>query len=212
MNPAPLNRIDFLEWGVAAQAVPGQAVSGDLSLIEPFPGGALLAVVDGLGHGDKATDAARAAVEILRKNPSEPVVALVQRCHVALTRTRGAVMTLASFDIAGGTVSWLSVGNVSGWLLRADAKAVPAWESTLLRGGVVVYQLPPLLPGVLPVHPRDLLILASDGIRDGFEQGVIATDVPHQIADRLMSRYLKGTDDALVLVARYLGGGRGRTL
>lgn len=212
MDPRALNRNDFLEWGVAAQAAPGQAVSGDLSLIEPYPGGALLAVVDGLGHGDKATAAARTAVEILRKSPSDPVVNLVQRCHEALTRTRGAVMTLASISTAERTVSWLSVGNVSGWLLRADTRAVPACESAILRGGVVGYQLPPLLPGVLPVHPGDLLLLASDGIRDGFEQGVIATDVPHLIADRVMSRHFKGTDDALVLVARYLGGISGRTL
>lgn len=210
MNTIPFRGTDFLHWGVAGRAVPGQDVSGDLHLVEPTPAGALVAVVDGLGHGDKATAAARTAVNILREDPSRPVVELIQRCHEALVKTRGAVMTLASFNSRERSVVWLSVGNVAGLLLRADAKATPHCESAILRGGVVGYQLPPLYPSVHPVCPGDLLILVSDGIRDGFEQGVIATDAPQQIADRVMGRFFKGTDDALVLVVRYLGAGPDR--
>src|ERR1044071_1724192 len=212
MNTIPFRGTDFLHWGVAGRAVPGQDVSGDLHLVEPAAAGALVAVVDGLGHGDKATATARAAVTILREDSSRPVVELIQRCHEALVKTRGAVMTLASFNAREQMVSWLSVGNVAGLLLRADAKATPRSESTILRGGVVGYQLPPLHPGLHPVCPGDLLILVSDGIRDGFEQGIIATDAPQQIADRIMGRFFKGTDDALVLVVRYLGSGPDRII
>ena len=195
----------FIEWGVATRAIPGQTVSGDAHLVAPFANGALVAVVDGLGHGNEATAAARIAVETLRENAGQPVMSLVQRCHGALIKTRGAVMTLASFNTLDGAMSWLSVGNVAGLLLRADTKATPAFESTMLRGGVVGFQLPALRPGVLAVFPGDLLILASDGIRSEFENSVISADRPQQIADRILGRHFKGTDDALVLVVRYVG-------
>ena len=194
-----------IEWGAATQALPGQSVSGDAYLVESLADGALVAVVDGLGHGDEATSAALTAVEILRKNAGLPVVALVQRCHQALIQTRGAVVTVASFNTLEGTLSWLSVGNVAGLLLRANSKAIPPIESAILRGGLVGYQLPALRASVIPVSTGDLLLLASDGISSGFEQGVIATDRPQEIADRIMSRHFKGNDDALALVVRYLG-------
>src|SRR5213592_1243625 len=125
-----------IEWGVATRAIPGQTISGDAHLVAPFACGALVAVVDGLGHGYEATAAARIAVEILRENAGQSVISLVQRCHKALMKTRGAVMTLASFNTLDRTMSWLSVGNVAGLLRRADTRATPAFQSTMLRGGV----------------------------------------------------------------------------
>jgi phosphoserine phosphatase RsbX len=194
-----------IEWGVASQALPGQSVSGDAYLVESLSDGALVAVVDGLGHGGEATSAALTAVSVLKENAALPVVALVQRCHQALIQTRGVVVTIASFNSFKATLSWLSVGNVAGLLLRADSKAIPPIESAILRGGLVGYQLPPLRASVIPVSTGDLLLLTSDGISSGFEQGVIPADRPQEIADRIMSRYFKGNDDALALVVRYLG-------
>src|SRR5712671_6388348 len=178
MNPTPTHRQPFIEWGVATQALPGESVSGDLHLIKVLSRGALAAVVDGLGHGHEATAAARTAVAVLDEYADQSVISLVKRCHEALLRTRGAVMTLASYDTNEGALTWLCVGNVDGVLLRADRKAKPAAEGAVLRGGVVGYQLPPLHASVLPVAPHDLLILASDGIRSGFERGLTSSDPP----------------------------------
>ena len=205
MSTTLFYRRPFIDWGVATQAIPGEAVSGDLHQVKPFAHGALVAVVDGLGHGDEATAVAKAAVAVLEEHADQSVILLVKRCHDALLKTRGAVMTLASFNVFDSTVSWLGVGNVEGLLVRADMKAKPASESAFLRGGVVGYQLPPLRASVIAVAPDDLLILASDGISSGFYLDLIASDPPQQIADRIMSQHFKGNDDALVLVARFLG-------
>ena len=59
MSTLPLHPTPCIEWAVATQPLPGPSVSGDLHLVEPFAHGALVAVVDGLGHGDEATAAAR---------------------------------------------------------------------------------------------------------------------------------------------------------
>ena len=75
----------------------------------------------------------------------------------------------------------------------------------LLRNGLVGYQLPALQASLVPIAPGDLLIFATDGIRVGFTQELVPTDPPQLMADHILNRFFKGTDDALVLVVRYLG-------
>jgi phosphoserine phosphatase RsbX len=196
----------LLEWGVASLALPGETVSGDLHLVQPFPVGVLVAAVAGLGHGAEAARAAEVAVATLQAHAHEPLGLLLQRCHEALRETRGAVLTLASFHAASRTVTWCGVGTIEAVLLRADGKARPAREEVLLQGGVVGLQLPPLRGVVLSVALGDTLLLATDGIKSGFAEGLRLEDSPQHLADRILARDIKGTDDALVLVARYLGG------
>lgn len=197
-----------IDWAVAALTMPGQAVSGDLHLVAPFPGGVLVAVVDGLGHGEDAAAAAQIAVASLKHHAHEPVKSLVERCHLALRSTRGVVMTIASFNVRDATMTWLGVGNVEGALLREAAGTRPKREVVLLRGGVVGFQLPPLHAKSLPVEPNDVLLLTTDGIRCPPVEEVSLYSRPQEIADHVLSHCLRHNDDALVLVARYLGDTR----
>jgi len=75
----------------------------------------------------------------------------------------------------------------------------------LLRGGLVGFQLPELRASVIPVSVGDLLILATDGIQAGFEDEIKLNETPGQIAGKILNHHYRGNDDALVLVARYLG-------
>ncbi len=199
----------LLEWGVAARALPGERASGDLHLVETFTGGVLVAVVDALGHGEDAAVAARLAVATLAKYAAEPVDALVQRCHLALRRrTRGVVMSLASFDATERTMTWLGIGNVEGFLYSADPEAQPRRASLVTRGGIVGSELPVSRPWVIPVGAGDTLLFATDGVRTDFTDVLPGSGSPQHLADRLLENNAKGTDDALVLVARYVGPGR----
>ena len=60
-RPWPL----VLERGVAGLAHEGERRSGDLAVFVPSARGGLVAVIDGLGHGSAAADAAEAAAEVL---------------------------------------------------------------------------------------------------------------------------------------------------
>ena len=200
-----MNGQKAIEWSVAARPMNGQAVSGDLHIVEFFERGILLAVIDGVGHGDEAHAVAEIPANIFKKSASEPVIELVKRCHAALAETRGAVMTLASVDVPGGTVTWMGVGNVEARLLRAEAEISHPCEHILLRGGLVGLQLPALQATLMPLAPGDLLVFATDGIQPGFETGINLKETSGQIADGILSRHFKGTDDALVLVVRYAG-------
>src|SRR5205823_2688246 len=130
--------------------------------------GALVAVVDGLGHGAEAADAAKAALRSLERHAHEPILPLIRNCHRSLAGTRGVVMSVAVFDARAETVTWVGVGNVEGVLLRAQATTILGRESLLLRGGVVGGHLPALAAALIPVSRGDALIFATDGIRSDF--------------------------------------------
>ncbi len=186
-------------------ALPGQSESGDHHVVKSFPDGALVAAVDGIGHGNGAAAAAKIACAVLEAHADEPVIALVRRCHESLRATRGVVMSVASFNVPHGLMTWLGVGNVQGILLRSGIAVNLAEESLLLRAGVVGSQLPPLQAEVLPVASGDILILATDGVSSDFARGFTHSQPPQKAAQGILARYSKGSDDALVLVARYVG-------
>ena len=196
---------DVVEWAAASRTLAGQPVSGDAHLVAPFEGGVLIAVIDGLGHGPEAHLAASAAVAVLARRPEAPVADLIQSCHAEIKSTRGVVLSLASFDAARGLVTWVGVGDVEGVLLSASDSSGAGRQSILLRNGVVGYQLPSLREVICPVATGDMLIFATDGVRHDFTATVANGRSPQAIADDIIAKHGKSTDDALVLVARYLG-------
>ena len=192
-----------IEAGVAAQTLPGQTSSGDLHVVKCSSSGILVAALDGVGHGDEAAFAAKTARATLERHAEEPTIALIRRCHEALRGTRGVVMSLASFNVAHGLMTWIGVGNVQGILLRSDSSAAPGEESLLLRAGVVGIQLPPLHAEVLPLAVGDSLIFATDGIQTEFNRGLARCQAPQKAAEMILAKHAKATDDALILVVRY---------
>ena len=189
------------EWGVAAMSYPGETESGDGYVVKPFKDGVLVAVVDGLGHGHDAAIATRQATVTLTQYAHEPPGALILRCDDLLRSTRGAAISMASFDRQRRTMTWLGVGNVSGMLVRADPADDARMENLILRGGVVGWNLPELSPVVLPVAPGDTLVFATDGVRPYFSELLsTACGPPQRLADQILQTYATYTDDALVLV------------
>ncbi|MDN2495987.1 stage II sporulation protein M, partial [Nocardia nova] len=66
--------VGTVEWAVAGRALPGQRVSGDRSVVlDAGDGSVLFAVLDGLGHGAAAADAADRAAQVLADNLAEPL-------------------------------------------------------------------------------------------------------------------------------------------
>ncbi|HXI38530.1 MAG TPA: SpoIIE family protein phosphatase [Bryobacteraceae bacterium] len=201
LSPEP-----WVEWGASQITFEGETVCGDRHLVQPFDGGVLTVVLDGLGHGVEAAAAAQVAIATLEVHAHEPAITLLQRCHQALRPTRGAAISLASFNTTYGTMTWLGIGNVEGVLLRADKNTAPAQESIMLFAGVAGHQISPLHAVVTPVSSGDLLILFTDGVRRDFLSEPIPAQAPQRVAEHICAKYSKGTDDSLVLVARYLGG------
>ncbi|WP_028926125.1 SpoIIE family protein phosphatase [Pseudonocardia acaciae] len=248
-------RLGPIEWAVAGQPVAGEDVSGDHWVVVDAGGAALVGVIDGLGHGERAAEAAHRAVAVLSERPGQPLDALMQRCHDALTQSRGAAMSLAlitygtdlraagapvgadarsvaaearggngslgsearsvngslgsearSLDGPRSALTWLGVGNVRASLVRAVPGGPVSRAAALLHGGVVGYRLPSQLRAqTLTMRPGDLLVMASDGLTDAFADDPPLAQSAGKIAEDILARYNKGTDDALVLAARHRG-------
>src|SRR5438067_1235314 len=100
---------------------------------------------------------------LVRNGPSQGIV-VVARDEGPGIPDVALAMSVAAISGEGHTMSWLGVGNVEGSLFRRSEGSRPSRESLLLRGGVVGYQLPKLLPSVVPVDPGDTLVFVTDGI------------------------------------------------
>lgn len=198
-----------VEWGTAAEPHPAECVSGDVALVIPAPDGALLAVIDGLGHGHEAARAAQVARETVREAAGTDVVALAHRCHRALARTRGAAVALAHLSTEASTLTWLGVGNVEGRVITGDGRTgtVNPNASLRLRPGVIGHHLPAIGATTLDIRRGDTIILATDGIARGFGEALDVSGSPRRIAERILAKHWTVSDDGLVLVMRYLGTG-----
>lgn len=202
----PMQSSALIEWAVATRLLPGQQVSGDSYVVQGWPEGVILAAVDGLGHGREAAQAARRAIQLVKRHSRESVIALLKRCHEGLRRTRGAVMSIGTLHRVENTLTWAGVGDVEGVLIRAGC-TLPDREHLLRRPGVLGDRHLALSASVVPVARGDLLILATDGIWSAFaaEFRPQRDQTAQKMADAILASYVRDMDDALVLVARYLG-------
>jgi phosphoserine phosphatase RsbX len=197
---------NLVEWGVAERQKPGETLSGDLHMVKPLETGLLLAVADGLGHGEAAAEAARLALNAVEEYSHKPLVEVMENCSRKLRGTRGVVMSLALLNTLDNSMEWLGVGNVEGVLMRPAPDGKPARESLLLSCGVVGRQLPPMRTAALQITRGDTLVFATDGIQRGFEDRMVLLKGPLETAQDILDRDGLATDDALVLVATFQGG------
>ncbi len=194
-----------IEWGAAARARLGQVTTGDHAVVVSRPGGALVAALDGLGHGVEAARAADTAGQLVRAFAGADLIALVRRCHEALRPTRGAAISLARVCEHEETVTWLGIGSVEGRLVSGDPLAPGPKASLRLFRGTPGRELPGLATTTLAVRRGDMLLFATDGVGAGFADSLDVSGRPRAVAERVLAAHRKGTDDALVLAARYLG-------
>ena len=205
MSKHSASMTQLIEWGVAFRSLDYDGESGDCYAVKLIHGGTLLAVVDGLGHGKPAAEAAKLAVATVYKYTEDSILPIFAHCHEQLKGTRGVVMSLVFFDAAGRTMTWAGVGNVEGRLIRRKGDSAERTDFLMLGSGVIGYRLPHLRASIKTISHGDLVILSTDGIRTGFDEGLNLRSPPQQIADSILASHKRDDDDALVLVARYVG-------
>jgi negative regulator of sigma-B (phosphoserine phosphatase) len=194
-----------VEWAVARRCRDGEARCGDVAVVTLLPEGALVAGIDGVGHGTEAARASRRAAAMVRGRPSADLELLVQRCHAALQGTRGAAISLALVSPSERAMTWLGVGNVEGRVLSGDPSATRPKGSLALRNGVPGHELPAVKAATLAIRPGDVLVLATDGIHRAFADSLDTSGSARAISERILADHWKPPDDALVVAVRYLG-------
>lgn len=194
-----------VEWGVASRCRLGEETNGDVGVVILLPEGALVAGIDGLGHGSEAASAAHAAADVVRRATSRDLVTLVRSCHAALQDTRGAAISLAFVSPAEAGVTWLGVGNVEGRVLSGSPSEMRPKASLALGSGVAGHDLPRVSTTTLDVRPGDVLCFATDGIDAAFGDSLDLSGSPKAISERIVADHWTARDDAVVVALRYLG-------
>jgi len=200
-------RFGPIEWARAGRPLPSEYTSGDRGIAVDVGGeAALFGVMDGLGHGPAAAEAALRAIEAVNRACSERVEVLIQLCHRVLTGTRGVAMTLARVDFAANTLTWTGVGNVSADLVAKAPTGTNVRSSARLTAGIVGYRIPEIRPAqVVSIRPGDLLVMRTDGIAEDYLDHIDFSAPAMAIAEELLGKHAKESDDAMVLTARHRG-------
>ena len=193
-----------IAWGVAGRPFPGEHESGDLHVATDLPDGLLLAVIDGLGHGSAAAEAARLAAATLQAHASETLSEAVRSCDAALKGSRGVVLTVVRIGV-DGTLAWVGVGDAAGVLWRRSGSGFSIRSMAPHGDGLLGSHLPPLHEKQISLLEDDLLVLCSDGIVDAAQWTPALLDNPTRAAEAILVEQGREDDDALVLVARYAG-------
>ncbi len=187
-----------IDWASAIRPLPGQLACGDLSYVRVMDDLAWIVLVDVLGHG---APAGKLAAEIFAWLESQPVMepeATIEALDRAIRGSRGCVASVAVIDAAARRLRYGGIGNITARLIG------PGAEQFVNRDGVVGYRIvhPPQIERML--MPGATLLMHTDGISSRavadrvreFEGASAST-----IAERMLSRCSKPTDDAGVLVA-----------
>ncbi|MFC5822568.1 SpoIIE family protein phosphatase [Nonomuraea insulae] len=138
-----------------------EIVCGDAFACVDGPGTAVAMLCDGLGHGELAAQASRQAVRTFQEHADLPPAALVERIHRALSGTRGGAVAVARLDRDSGMIRYAGLGNVAGWIVRADGR-----QGMISVPGIAGHQIRTLRDYEYAAPPHSMIIMHSDGLTD----------------------------------------------
>ena len=115
-------------------------------------------------------------------------------------------MTLARVDFGAGVLAWTGVGNVAADLVAKSATGIHVRASARLSAGIVGYRIPEIWPAqAVSIRPGDLIVITTDGIAEDHLEHIDFAGSATVIAEQILSKHAKETDDAMVLAARHRG-------
>lgn len=199
-------------WGAVCLPMAGESVCGDAWIIHDLPGRSNLMVVDGVGHGLHAFDAAQHALDAFSEFAAQPPSTILHALNSALVSTRGAVALLVEVDWRTRRMNSIGLGNISARLVLPDQSSLGLVSHPGTLGQRMYGNTTPLPSSILRAQEfeRDwpdgaLLILHSDGLSSRWDladyPGLSHRD-PSLIAGVLYRDYYGNKDDVTVLVCR----------
>jgi hypothetical protein len=159
-------------------------------------------IVDGLGHGPLAADAAKEAIAAFDQEPFAPLTAIIQRADAKMRGTRGGAVAIAQIDIRAKSMKYIGVGNIAGHLrMDGDEKG----RGLMSHNGTVGVQTRKIQELDYPLPDRGLLVMHSDGLQSRWSletyPGLIRQH-PAVIAGVLYRDFTRGRDDITVAVVQ----------
>lgn len=182
---------------------PGEEVCGDAWTLRRAGTRLQLLVVDGLGHGLDAAEAARAAVAAFNSAPFEAaggVAGLLDTIHAALRGTRGAVAAVADIDPDSGRLAYAGIGNISAVIATPEREHDLISHPGTLGAGIVSVR-----PLMYEWPPGAVLVMHSDGLSRRWrldERPALLGRDANLIAGVLYRDHRRERDDATIAVVK----------
>lgn len=134
-------------------------LSGDAWAIEQQPDRALVLVVDGLGSGTLAAEAAQATIKIFQANTDLHPAEILEKIHAGIRSTRGAVAAIAEILPSAQLLRYAGIGNISGSIITgSSSRSMVSYNGTL---GLTVRKVTEFS---YPWSAESLLVMHSDGL------------------------------------------------
>lgn len=185
--------------GAVSVPVRHEHVNGDAWDCAVEDGMLTVMLVDGLGHGLPAHEAALAATNAFRSARGAPPEKL-RVIHDALKHTRGAAVAIAELHADNGTMRFAGIGNISVTMIDPAAR-----RSAVSLYGIVGHDVREFREFSYPWSRESCLIMHSDGLTTRWDldryPGLLTHD-PALIAGVLWKDHRRQNDDSTVVVAR----------
>lgn len=198
--PEPPRAEHAIEVGAISLAAPGERVCGDGWGFGVDGDLAALMVVDGLGHGPDAAEAAAEALATFRESPAAAPRQLLADVHARLRITRGAAVAMFQADAGAGTIRSAGAGNVMGRLVSGITD-----RTLLTQHGTAGVTIRTPEETSTPWPPHAMLVVFSDGIASRWKPELLAPVLgrdPAIAAALLVRDHCRGRDDVTVAVLR----------
>ncbi len=157
-------------------------------------------VIDGIGHGQKASHVADIAYQVITDEiiANSSLIDIIQACEIKLLNTRGIAISFVKVNHAESSIQYYSVGNIESMLIGRkgiiNLKRIP---------GVFGAKKYPINISTLPVCNDSYLLMCSDGV------GEISGKIRQQLGNlnsrhivNLLAKQWQGQDDICILCGK----------
>ena len=189
-----------LEIAVVSEPISGEVECGDGWSLRTAVDTVLLMVVDGLGHGILASEAAREAEKIFAGTREMSPAAILNVTHGPLRKTRGAAEAVAKIELGKQLLSFAGIGNISASIVSpGTSRSMASHNGTL---GMTIERVQEF---TCPWNDDSILVMHSDGLATRWDlerYPGLCTKAPSLIAAILHRDFSRQRDDVTVLVAK----------
>lgn len=192
------DRAPDLRFGVSQHALHDDPHCGDSWALAVDGSGIAALMVDGLGHGEEAEQAAHAGRGAFLAQPFGTPHLLMEDLHQAMRASRGGAVAIARFDARRDRLDFAGIGNISASLVTPEKT-----RGLTSHPGIVGAQYRKIQTFDYAAVNANLLILHSDGLQSRWNlrdyPGLVQRH-PAVIATVLHRDFSRGRDDVTVLV------------
>ncbi len=190
----------FMEISGICSPIGGETISGDSWSFHQTNKRCMVIVADGLGHGPEASEASELACEVFHQNIQFSPAQILSLINPALRKTRGAAVSIMEIDKNLQQVKFAGLGNVGAAIY--SNKKISHMVSHNGTAGVGQFHVQEY---TYKWDHEALFLMYSDGLisRWGLAQYPgLTMRRPSLIAGALYRDFLRGNDDATVVVGK----------